>query len=348
MKIENIIAYLSVGLLLFTAQSCKNADIDFPDFDYSAVYFAYQYPVRTLVLGEDIYDTTIDNEHKCEIYATISGVYNNDNVVDIDVEIDNSLCDNLLFEAGGDAVKAMPSSYYSLLSDKITLNKTMQGAVQVQFTDDYFADPLSLETSYVIPLRMKQVYGADSILMGTPAVDSPKSCNSADWDILPKDYVLYAVKYINKYHATYLRRGQDKVTDNGITTTYSRHESSVEKDALCNLTSLSLTEVQYPINSTFESQDDNIADATLSCEAILSFSDDESCTVRSASEDYTISGTGSFVKDGEIKSWGNQDRDAIYLKYTIEKDGVKYETADTLVVRDRGVKMEVFTPVYSE
>lgn len=35
---------------LFTA--CENGDWDFPDYEYSAVYFAYQSPNRTITLGK--------------------------------------------------------------------------------------------------------------------------------------------------------------------------------------------------------------------------------------------------------------------------------------------------------
>ena len=62
--------------VLFTA--CENGDRDFPDFKYSAVYFAYQSPIRTITLGEDpSVDNSLDNEHKCQIMATIAGVYEN-------------------------------------------------------------------------------------------------------------------------------------------------------------------------------------------------------------------------------------------------------------------------------
>ena len=58
--------------------ACENADWSFPDYDYTTVYFAYQSPVRTLVLGNDeVFDNTLDNEHKCLIKATMGGVYDN-------------------------------------------------------------------------------------------------------------------------------------------------------------------------------------------------------------------------------------------------------------------------------
>ena len=38
----------------------------------------------------------------------------------------------------------------------------------------------------------------------------------------------------------------------------------------------------------------------------------------------TATGTGKFVQDGEKNSWGNKDRDAIYLKYTVDfSNGLK-------------------------
>ena len=62
---NKIIAVASIFTALI---SCKNTEIIHPDFDYQTVYFANQYPVRTIVLGEDInFDTTLDNEKKIEI-----------------------------------------------------------------------------------------------------------------------------------------------------------------------------------------------------------------------------------------------------------------------------------------
>lgn len=61
-------------ILLVSLSSCTNQDTDFNNFDYQSVYFAYQFPVRTITLGEDIFDTTLDNDYKCKIMATLGGV----------------------------------------------------------------------------------------------------------------------------------------------------------------------------------------------------------------------------------------------------------------------------------
>jgi len=111
-------------LILIGLASC-NTENEFPDYKYQTVYFAYQYPVRTITLGEDTYvNTDLDNAHKCQIYATTGGVYESRKDVSIKVAVDNSLLKNgLLFGAGKDEVLPMPSNYFTLGSDKIIIPK---------------------------------------------------------------------------------------------------------------------------------------------------------------------------------------------------------------------------------
>lgn len=53
--------YILVSLIAGAAlASCENSEQDFPDFDGGTkAYFAYQYPVRTITLGEDLNRTTL-------------------------------------------------------------------------------------------------------------------------------------------------------------------------------------------------------------------------------------------------------------------------------------------------
>lgn len=327
-------------LVLFivgVTHSCKNGEWDFPDFEYSTVYFAYQSPVRTIVLGEDIFDTSLDNEYKCQIMATIGGVYSNKENVTIDVKVDNSLCDNLIFEDNDEDILPMPTNYYSLLDDRITIKKgEILGGVTVQLTDDFFSDPLALSRNYVIPVVMSNLSGADSILSGTPLVDNPKRGVSDDWDILPKDYVLYAVKYINKYDANYLRSGKDEVSG-GQTGTINRSFKYVEQSEVVDkISSRSLNTIAWEHRA--EDAEKNFRNSVL----LLTFDDKGECTIESETAGVTASGTGKFVSKGEKNSWGNKDRDALYLNYTIDYGDIKIATTDTLIVRDRGVAREVF------
>ena len=193
----------------------------------------------------------------------------------------------------------------------------------------------------MIPLRMTNVVNADSILSGVAKVADPARGNPADWDILPKDYVLYCVKFINPYHANYLRRGEDVITQDGVSNTVVRQAEYVEKDELCSLSTASLNTVEFPVKVV------NAAGDNVTCTLLLTFGNDGKCTVSTETEGFTATGSGSFVNDGEKNSWGNKDRDAIYLDYTISMTGKTYATKDTLVVRDRGVAMETFSPSYT-
>lgn len=322
---------------LFT--SCENGDWEFPDYEYSAVYFAYQSPVRTIVLGEDVFDTSLDNEYKCQIMATMGGVYNNDKDVEIGIRVDNSIVNGLVFDATQEDIIAMPSNYYSLSSDKITIEKgSILGGVTVQLTDAFFNDPNSLVNTYVIPVVMTGVVNADTILSGTPMVDSPRRGVSGDWDVQPKDYVLYAVKYINPYDANYLRRGVD-VISGGQSGTNNRRAQYVEHDEVIDdITTRSLNTIAW------EHQTRDMENIPRNSVMLLTFNEQGDCTVSSDTDGVAATGSGKFVPKGDKNSWGEQDRDVLYLDYTVNYGDIQVSTKDTLVVRDRGVKAEWFTP----
>ncbi len=326
---------------LFT--SCENGDWEFPDYEYSAVYFAYQSPVRTIVLGEDVFDTSLDNEYKCQIMATMGGVYSNEKNVEIGIRIDNALCDNLVFDNSGEAVTPMPSSYYTLSSDKIIIEKgSILGGVTVQLTEAFFNDLKSLGTNYVIPVVMTGVVNADSILSGIPLADNPRRGVASDWDVQPKDYVLYAVRYINPYDANYLRRGKDVISGDQSGTKV-RHAQYVEQDeVIAKITTRSLSTIAW------EHQTKDMNNITRNSVMLLTFNEQSDCTLTSETDGVAVTGTGKFVSKGDKNSWGNKDRDVLYLDYTVNYGDIQVVTKDTLVVRDRGVKAEWFTPVLND
>jgi hypothetical protein len=340
MKQLNLFSILCAGLVAMFVSSCQNENVSFPDFAYSTVYFAYQTPVRTIVLGDDTYDTSLDNTHKCEIYATMGGVYANKKSISIDFVVDNTLCDYLNF-ADATPVKAMPSTYYSLSSNKILLDNVMQGAVGVQLTDAFFADAKSLTNTYVIPLKMTNVTNADSILSGKAKSSTSALSNSAAWDLLPKNYVLYCVKFINPWHGNYLRRGIDVVSTS--VTPIIRHKQYPEYDDVVSTKTASLSTLNYPVSLKDAGGSNNVT-----CNLVLTFDAQGKCTITTSTAGLTATGTGSFVKNGEKNSWGNKDRNALYLSYNITMTGKTYTTTDTLVARDRGVAIETFTPVYTK
>lgn len=335
---KTIFAMAALAGLLFS--SCENDSWEFPNYDHTAVYFAYQSPIRTITLGEDYYDTSLDNEHKFQIMATMGGVYSNDHDIAIDFKIDNTLCTDFVFKGTTDDVVPMPSNYYQLESNRIVIpSGKVIGGVTVKLTDEYFNDPMATKLNYVIPVVITGVTGADSILVGKPqeGVSAPNRLISTDWAVQPKDYVLYAVKYISKYHANYLRRGRD-VYSGAINRTDVRHAAYVEKDevVLNEFSTLGLNTVQWA-RPTQDADKNNVE-----CNLKLSFDESGNCTVSSNSANVEASGTGRYVVKGDKNSWGGKDRDVLYLDYTVKYAGITCASKDTLVVRDRGVKAEWF------
>ena len=371
MKLKKYIYGVALGTMALTYSSCNNADHEFPDYEGgTTAYFAYQFPVRTLVLGNDIYDNTLDNAHKCQIWSTMGGAYGGRDAY-ADIVVDESLCDNLYFvdEGGNPAapVLPMPSSYYSLASNQIAYNGDSRGYVEVQFTDAFFSDPKAIENTYVIPLVMTGVRGIDQILTGTPLEgQSPSRTDTENWGVLAKDFVLYCVKYMNPWQGKYIRRGVDNVTEKGKVTQVVRQDFSLvnsdlehlkenpvnANDEVCGITTKNMSQAIFPVSF-------KTSGASLSCNLILSF-DGNKCTISTDDENVTATGSGEFIAKGTEKSeykdfqWGSNNgelvqRDILRLAYDVNfsKDNVQVSTNDTLVVQTRESNKRVFfTPKY--
>jgi hypothetical protein len=339
------IIYISLIAFSFLT-ACHNQDNEFPDYDYTSVYFAYQSPVRTLILGEDIYDNTLDNEHKCKIIATMGGVYENKKERVLDVVVDNSLCDSLKFDSdSGDYVVAMPSEYYSLEKDMqiVIPSGSVTGGIEVQLTDAFFANPLAIKNTYVIPLLIKSVTNIDSVLSGSAAVADPDRRAAGDWSVAPKDYILYCIKYINPWHGAYLRRGVDLGKGNSgnslLDTTATYHNQYVERDQVVMMYTESMSEVSLSLSTRDKGNSTDVP-----FELKIKVDGSGNCTVFAPDNaSYTISGNGEFVNDGD--EWGGKDRDVMHLKYQVDFGTSTHTFSDTLVMRDRQVAFETFTPV---
>jgi hypothetical protein len=337
--------YLIGALLLLILAAC-NKENEFPNYKYSTVYFPYQSPIRTIVLGEDIFDNTLDNQRKFMIMASMGGVYENKKDVTLNVELDNSLAQNLRFDAnnGGGEVVAMPSNYFILPKEmKITIPAgKVLGGLEVQLTDAFFADPRSVKNTFVIPLRITSVSNVDSVLRGTSAKTDADPRKAGDWSVAPKDYVLYAVKYINPYHGAYLRRGITEVKGAGgatdLDTTVVYRNEFVERDQVVNMFTRALTQDTMSLNSR------NKGNVNAPFQLVLNFDNNGKVTVSGpAAAMYTVTGNGQLTKKGDM--WGNEKRDVVHLKYQVDFGTTIHNFTDTLVMRDRGVKFETFAPV---
>lgn len=323
---------LYLSMLLF-AGACGNQEFEFPDYENNAVYFPLQYPVRTLILGKDRYDNNLDKELKFTIGVVMGGMYKNNQTWTVDYVVDNALAANLK-NANGDTIKALPASYYTLSPSgtMVIAPGSFNGSVEVQLTEAFLNDPKSIAGSYVIPIRLTAT-NADSILSGVPVVKNPDRRVSTDWNssYLPKDFTLFGIKYINRYHGFYLHRGKD-VSYQGSSKLEEviYRNKFVEKDQIWEIVTSGKNEaiakgtgvyagVQYGMKLNFNSNGNIIIGSI-------------------ATATYQVTGSGEYVVDGG--EWGGKKYDAMFLQYEYNKGEIKHVVNDTLVFRNNGVVFE--------
>ncbi|MEJ2005351.1 MAG: DUF1735 domain-containing protein, partial [Cyclobacteriaceae bacterium] len=144
---KKIICILYTGILLC---SCTNRDIEFDDYDYTTIYFPFQRPIRTLILGdESVGNNAIDLEKAFTIGVTMGGVYENKKDRVVTIAYAPELAENMINTATGDTLHLLPESYYSadfLTEAQVDLTipeGEFSGKTRVQLNDAFFLDELS-------------------------------------------------------------------------------------------------------------------------------------------------------------------------------------------------------------
>ena len=327
--------------------SCENQVNDFPDFDYTTGYFPYQYPVRTIILGNYIYDNSNDNNYRFVVSTAMGGVYENKTDRIFHFVVDETLCQDAYFEDGS-IIRPLPSNYYQLSDPgKIIIPAgKMNGGVEVQLSEAFFNDPQAIKKTYVLPLRITNATNIDSLLQGVASLSNTDRRVAGHWSVRPRDFTMFAVKFVNPYHGTYLMRGKATVTENGASVSDSTYQSAsgfVENDAVVFLGTEARTKVK--MSNTFKTHQ-----IPGTFELILNFESDKyttpggvACTVEAMpGAAYTVSGTGKYTVDGG--EYGGKKRDLIEITYTININNKVYTATDRFVFRDKNVKMETYTP----
>ena len=355
-NILNSSLILTISVISLTT-SCKNEQIEFPDYEREAVYFPIQYPVRTLILGEDRINNSIDLEHAFNVGVSIGGMYENKKDRKVDFIVDPTLLDNVLAtDVLNNTIylKQLPENYYSITpGSTITIPKgSLSGLARIQLTEAFFNDPESYKLLYVIPLRI--VNSDVSILTGTPleSVTNPNPHIASDYKPLltPKDFTMFAIKYINPWHGVFFHRGIQK--ENGLTTHVFHAEyleynetatiqTSGYKEALYNKMGTSRG-TDFISKLTFSNDVNGIGDVTVSTA-------EGSTKIVTGSGKYYKSKTEFAAQNG---SWlvnpqtgKTQPHLTITLNFTVTgiTPEVTHQFLDTLVFRDNGVKFENYT-----
>jgi hypothetical protein len=93
---------------------------------------------------------------------------------------------------------------------------------------------------------------------------------------------------------------------------------------------------------------------------LLTFNDNNQCTITSLTDGITATGSGTWTDDGAKKSWNNKDRDLMELNYSIPDFGVDdygntvegANTHEMMVWLRSGVSLtgasKEFSPVYTK
>ena len=218
MKPVNKIVIALVFVLSLGLYGCYEEYVK--DFDYSAVYFGEQKPLRTLVTRTD------QAELVFKIGVSIGGLRENLTGYDVEYELAPDL---LATVEGANKLKLLPSSCYTIENDNNFTFHIPKGKIigdcQVRINKNAFvALQGSLTTTYAIPLR----------LLST----------TADTILAPKNYTIIVVKYIDGHSGNYYCKGwraEWNGTDTVNTVTYSRVDLSTNK--VRPLTTMSLTQL---------------------------------------------------------------------------------------------------------
>lgn len=332
--------FFLIGILIL-AVSCENKDVDFDDFEFQGVYFPYQTPIRTLMLGDEVVgDNSIDRDHAFSIGVSIGGMYSNEMDRVVAIEYAPELAQNIMDENSGKALELLPEAYYTATFDRITIPKgSFSGKMRIELEDAFFADPDAIGLKYVIPLIITDAFG-DSILSGegSTTVVNPDRRVAADWAVVPKDYTLFAIKYINPYHGVYLLRGQSintTVVPND-TVTYSKR--FLDDNDMVKLYTRSLDQCSMPVVGGVNKNG--------KYSLMLTFDEDAQTMTVSQTDATSVvaSGSGKFyTKDDDLaESYTDYKHRTIYLDYTFEDGGNTFQVNDSLVFIDTDMKFEEY------
>lgn len=319
---KKTISAASFALLALLLTGCYDSYIK--DYDQSAVYVAYQWDLRTFVVGEDqAFKFTVglagvmDNKQDRSVSlavddALVSGDIGG--IIPLDVSgvraidglggksaigtLSGDYVSTALSEAGITGLAPLPQDAYTLegMGGLAIAAGKHTATVTVRASDSFIADPKAYVPGYAIGFRIQEAQ-ADRI----PA---------------EKSFAVIAVRCENKFYGYYSRAAHVVQKDaSGKVVSETDVEASLVDDFVYNLTTVDARTVRS--NKV----------AGNAGEMLLTFQGDE---ITVSSPDGSVSGTGRFNGAKLL-----QER-SLDLRYTVsQSDGSRTEVTETLHFRNR-------------
>lgn len=293
-KIAIILCTLFTGLV-----ACEEYEDYLVDYKFSAVYFATQRPLRTIVAYDDM---------QFKVGVALAGKRENNT----EEWASYTIAPELLSDPevmDGNTFTLLPSEYYTLSNTEqmVVPEGKFIGDVTVTLNREAFtSDPLAHQNTYALPLKLVET-SADSILSGTYDQDGNVLT-------LPKNYTVVVVKYISPLHGVYYHKGVQKEYD-GTGTLVSEtvyNEADLSQNATWNLTTLGLDTVLT-------------SGAGAGNEALkLTRNADNTVTVEAGNAAITVTeGSGTY----------DEEKRAFYLDYVFTDGTRTFDVVDTLIIR---------------
>jgi len=292
MKTKNIIFICLLLIIGFT--SCEPYEDYLVDYDYSAVYFATQKPLRTVVS----YD-----EMEFKVGVALGGKRENNAEEYAEFEIDPSLLEDEGLMEGND-FNLLPSSYYSLSDDSrmIVPEGEFIGDVTVSLNKEAFtSDSLATENVYALPIR----------ITGT----------SVDTVLADKAYTILVVKYISEYDGTYYHKGiQSELDSTGVVMNeiiYS-HEDLIDNETW-NVSTVNARTIKTPAVGIFDNG--NLLLEVNTDNSVKITSGKSNIEVTSQSGSYNSENRNFYLNYSFIRGQTEYDvKDTLILRQAPEKD----------------------------
>lgn len=289
------------------------------DYDYNAVYFAYQTDVRTVVVGEGM---------KFGVGITLAGVIDNEQDRVVQFKTDNGL-------VNGSALQSMKNHDFTYIKDMMTSVTSLQELPTDEYSllfDGKFSNEVIIRKgshTAFINIKVDSLKFLSNTSRTVPSDVIPLTITKADADLIydGKESAVIGVRYENMLFGNYWHGGKATVKNNsGTTVEELKYDTTIPQPDTRAWT----LKTTAPFELTTNAVGGELNSSTPQFKIIQG--KDGKVTVASVD-----GATYQVIPDGE-SSFNRakllQDR-KIFLKYKYEKNGLIYHATDTLTFRNR-------------